>query len=201
MNALAQLFPALAVCVAAGACQGVLPEPDFERMIDQRNYRPYTEAPRFADDRAMRPPPEGTIDRRRVLGRPDLTDGVVAGRYLTESPIPVDAALLARGRDRFDVFCAACHGLRGDGISEVARHMEMRKPPSLLVEPVRSFPPGRVFQVISLGYGLMPSYAADLPVDDRWATVAYLRALQLSQAAPLAALPADVRATAERNLR
>ena len=71
--------------------------------------------------------------------------------------------------------------------------MELRKPPSLLEEPVTAFPPGRIFQVISLGYGLMPSYAAELPVDDRWAMVAYLRALQLSQAAELAALPGDVR--------
>jgi len=195
------LLSLAAVALAAGACQGVLPEPDFERMIDQRNYRPYTEAPRFPDGRAMRPPPEGTVDRRRIVGRPALTDGVVEGRYVTESPIPVDGALLGRGRDRFEVFCAACHGLRGDGSSEVALHMELRKPPSLLNDPVRSFPPGRVFQVISLGYGLMPSYAADLPVEDRWATVAYLSALQLSQASKLADLPADVRGAVERSLR
>lgn len=201
MSARACLLGAAALALGAAACQGVLPEPDFERMIDQRNYRPYTEAPRFPDDRAMRPPPEGTIDRGRIVGRPELTDGVVAGRYVTGSPIPVDGALLARGRDRFELFCAACHGLRGDGISEVARHMELRKPPSLVTDEVRAFPPGRVFQVISLGYGLMPSYAAELPVADRWATVAYLGALQLSQGAALAALPPDVRAAAERSLR
>ena len=195
-----RLLPVIALFFSSG-CQGVLPEPDFERMLTQRNYRPYEQAPYFADNRAMRPPPEGTIDRKRIIGRPELTDGVVAGRYLTASPIPVDGALLGRGRDRFDVFCAACHGLRGDGASEVARHMELRKPPSLLEDPVRAFPPGRVFQVISLGYGLMPSYAAELPLNDRWAIVAYLRALQFSQGAELAALPADVRAAAERSLR
>ena len=194
------LLPVIAL-VLSGGCQGVLPEPDFERMLTQRNYRPYEQAPYFADNRAMRPPPAGTIDRRRIIGRPELTDGVVGGRYLTASPIPVDGGLLARGRDRFDVFCAACHGLRGDGVSEVARHMELRKPPSLLEDLVRAFPPGRIFQVISLGYGLMPSYAAELPINDRWAIVAYLRALQFSQGAELAALPADVRADAERSLR
>jgi mono/diheme cytochrome c family protein len=196
-----RLVGVVLLALGAGACQGVLPEPDFERMIDQRNYRPYTEAPRFPDDRAMQPPPEGTIDRGRIVGRPALTDGVVAGRYVAVSPISVDGALLARGRDRFELFCAACHGLRGDGISEVARHMELRKPPSLITDEVRAFPPGRVFQVISLGYGLMPSYAAELPVADRWATVAYLGALQLSQAAELATLPPGVRAAAERSLR
>jgi mono/diheme cytochrome c family protein len=195
------LAGAVTVAVLAGGCQGVLPEPDYERMLTQRNVRPFEEAAFFADNRAMRPPPAGTIDRGQVVGRPALTDGVVGGRYVTALPVAVDAALLARGRDRFDLFCAACHGLRGDGLSEVARHMELRKPPSLLEEPVTSFPPGRVFQVISLGYGLMPSYAAALPVADRWATVAYLGALQLSQAAPLAQLPPDVRAAAERSLR
>lgn len=197
------VFPGVFVAAALvpAACQGVLPEPDFERMLTQRNYRPYEEAPYFADNRAMRPPPEGTIDRQRIIGRPELTEGVVRGRYVTASPVPVDRALLERGRDRFDVFCAACHGVRGDGTSEVARHMELRKPPSLLADPARSFPPGRVFQVITLGYGLMPSYAAMLPVADRWATVAYVGALQLSQASRLADLPADVRATAERALR
>ena len=201
MSSRSRLVGVVLLAVGAGACQGVLPEPDFERMIDQRNYRPYTEAPRFPDDRSMRPPPEGTVDRGRIVGRPALTDGVVAGHYVTASPVPVDGALLARGRDRFDVFCAACHGLRGDGSSEVARHMELRRPPSLVTDAVRAFPRGRVFQVISLGYGLMPSYAAELPVGDRWATVAYLGALQLSQGAALAALPADVRAAAERSLR
>jgi mono/diheme cytochrome c family protein len=196
-----EVVPVFAIFLGAAACQGVLPEPDFERMLTQRNYRPYEQAPYFADNRAMRPPPEGTIDRQRIVGRPELTEGIVAGHYVTVSPIPVDGALLARGRDRFDVFCAACHGLRGDGASEVARHMDLRKPPSLLDDPVTAFPPGRVFQVISLGYGLMPSYAAELPVDDRWATVAYLHALQLSQRAELAALPGDVRAVAERSLR
>ena len=200
MSWTAYLVGSAAILVAGGSC-GVLPEPDLERMISQRNYRPFVSAPYFADDRAMRQPPEGTIDRQRVIGRPALTDGAVAGQYVTASPVPVDRALLERGENRFDIFCAACHGQLGSGISEVARHMELRKPPSLVEDPVTAFPPGRLFRVISLGYGLMPSYAAELPVRDRWATVAYLRALQLSQSAPLAKLPPDVRAEAERALR
>jgi len=78
--------------------------------------------------------------------------------------------------------------------------MTLRKPPSLVSGEVRDFPAGRVFQVISTGYGLMPSYAAELPVHDRWAVIAYLHALERSQATQLASLPSDVRARAEENL-
>jgi mono/diheme cytochrome c family protein len=194
----------LAALLALGATAcGVLPEPDFERMIDQRSYRAYEPAPKsmFADGRAMRPPPEGTISRDRVLGRPAFTAGVVDARYVEAPPVTVDRARLERGRDRFDVFCAACHGLRGDGVSTVARRMTLRKPPSLLVAPVTTFPAGRTFQVISEGYGLMPSYASEMSVDDRWNVVAYLRALTLSQSVPLDRLPSDLRARAEKELR
>jgi len=189
--------------LGAAACPGVVPAPDLERMIDQRSFRPYEEAPRslFADGRAMRLPPAGTISRDRVLGQPALTDGVDSGRYVARVPVPVDRALLERGRDRFDVFCAACHGVRGDGVSPVAHSMEMRKPPSLIDPPVTAFPPGRVYQVVSVGYGLMPAYATVLSVRDRWATVAYLAALQLSQAAPLDELRTDLRARAAEALR
>lgn len=191
---------ALAVVALAG-CEGVLPEPDFERMLEQRNLRPYVAASWFADGRAMRPPPLGTISRERELGRPALTDGVVDGRDVTAIPVPVDRALLARGRDRFDLFCATCHGVTGDGQSPVARNMELRRPPSLIDAPVTTFLPGRVFRVISAGYGLMPSYRTQLPATDRWAVVAYLKALQLSRRASLDALPAPWRARAQEALR
>ena len=192
---------ALAMFVlAAPACEGVLPEPDFERMIEQRSYRAYEPAPQFADGRAMRPPPAGTISRDRDLDHPALTAGVVDRRYVERVPIAIDRPLLERGRDRVDVFCAACHGPRGDGISAVALRMRLRKPPSLIDEPVTGFPPGRVFQVISGGYGLMPSYSSELAVRDRWAVVAYLKALTLSQAVALDRLPEDLRASARRAL-
>lgn len=194
---------ATGACVVAAltGCEGVLPEPDFERMLSQRSYRAYEAAPMFADGRAMRPPPAGTVSRARVLDRPDLTDGVVDGRAVTTIPVPVDRARLARGRDRFDLLCATCHGVRGDGVSPVARNMELRKPPPLIEPPVTGFPPGRVFQVISVGYGLMPAYGTMLAPEDRWAVVAYLRALQLSQGVALDRLPNDVRAQARQALR
>jgi mono/diheme cytochrome c family protein len=116
-------------------------------------------------------------------------------------PITVDRPLLERGRNRFETFCAACHGIDGSGESLVAHSMELRTPPSLVIEPVRSFPAGRVFQVISVGYGLMPAFSPDLPTHDRWAVVAYLRALQRSQATELASLPEVLRKQAEEQLR
>lgn len=188
------------VVLAAAGCEGVLPAPDLERMIDQRNVRPYAPSALFSDGRAMRPPPAGTISRARVVGEPLLTDGAADGRLAARIPLPVDRDLLERGRNRFDVFCAACHGLRGDGRSPVARNMDLRKPPSLLEQPVTDFPPGRIFQVISLGYGLMPSYAWALGVRDRWAAVAYLGALQMSQRMSLDELPPDLRARARQEL-
>ncbi|MES1207135.1 MAG: cytochrome c [Pseudomonadota bacterium] len=190
------LVACLLPLVAAG-CEGVLPEPDFERMQHQRGYRPFERSVQFEDGRVMRSPPPGTIPRGQVLGRPALTRGVEAsGAYTAQIPIPVTRTLLQRGRDRFDITCAPCHGVRGDGDSMVATNMTLRRPPSLLAEPVTTFPPGRVFEVVSVGYGLMPAYDVHLSVDDRWAVVAYLRALQRSQRVRLSDLSPDRRASA-----
>jgi mono/diheme cytochrome c family protein len=189
-----------AALLTAAACEGVLPAPDLERMREQPSYRPYDRSARFADQRAMRPPPDGTIPHDRVLGRPALTEGIERSAYVIAIPVPVNRGLLARGRVRFETFCAACHGVAGDGVSEVARNMALRKPPSLVAAPVTGFPPGRVFQVITRGYGLMPSYAAELTVRDRWAVVTYVEALQLSAHSPLSALPPEVRGEAQAAL-
>ena len=190
----------LIAALASTGCEGFFPSLDLERMIDQRNVRPYMPSAYFSDGRGMRPPPDGTISRDRVVGEPALTDGIVDGVDVARIPIAVDRPLLERGRNRFEVFCAACHGLRGDGRSPVAHNMDLRKPPSLLEPPVTTFSPGRLFQVVSLGYGLMPSYASELSVRDRWAAIAYLGALQFSQAAPLASLPDDLRARVRKEL-
>jgi mono/diheme cytochrome c family protein len=195
------LGAALVMASLTSACEGVLPEPDFERMQSQRNVRPYGEAAMFADGRAMRSPPAGTVSRDRLLGAPALTDGVVGGQYVESIPLGVDRALLARGRDRFDVFCATCHGIEAAGVSPVAHVMELRRPPSLVAPPVTGFPSGRLFQVVSLGYGLMPAYATELEMRDRWAVVAYVQALQLRQGVPLASLPTDLRVRAQEALR
>ncbi len=145
----------------------------------------------------MRPPPLGAVPRSQLLGQPALTRGVQpSGAYTKEIPIALSRAILDRGHDRFDIYCAACHGALGNGDSMVASNMTLRRPPSLLEEPVVSFPPGRVFQVVSVGYGLMPAYDMHLSISDRWAVVAYLRALQRSQRVRLSDLSAAQRARA-----
>ena len=190
----------LVLVLAAAGCEGVFPEIDWQQMIDQFKFQPFEACRYFADGRAMQTPPDGTVPHDRVVGRPALTTGVVDGRYVDAIPVPLTRELLSAGRFGFQTYCAACHGLDGSGASPVATNMELRKPPSLLTEPVRSFPPGRVFQVASEGYGLMPSYSVELSTRERWAVVAYLRALQLSQAVKLSALPPAVRAEAEHTL-
>lgn len=191
------LFGGLALC----SCENLgIPPIDLERMINQEKYESYEATPYFPDRRVMRTPPEGTVPRERIVGEPLLTRGWAEGEYLKELPMPLTRELLDRGQDRFDIFCAACHGLLGDGISQVAENMTLRKPPSLLTQRIREMPPGRIYYVIAEGYGLMPSYAEELSLEDRWAVVAYLRALQLSQGVPLADLPARLREEARREL-
>lgn len=162
----------------------------LDPMERQQRFGPYSENARFADRRSMRTPPEGTVPRERQLHavHPGLDrDHVAAARI----PVPVSRELLSLGRKRFDITCAACHGLLGDGESVVARNMALRPPPSLHVH--HHHPPGFLFEVVSRGYGLMPALADEIPADERWAVVAYVRALQLSQAATLAQVSPDIR--------
>lgn len=190
----------LPLFVVAAGC-GVVPAPDFAEMTVQHKAKPLGASPYFEDGRAMRPPPEGTVARDAVLGPRAMVSGRDdAGRYVASIPVPLDRAALDRGRTHFEVYCAACHGVLGDGESEVARHMALRRPPSLVSAQVTAFPAGRLFEVIGEGYGLMPSYRQQLPIDDRWEVVAYVEALGLGRAVRLTDLPPTVRSEAERAL-
>jgi mono/diheme cytochrome c family protein len=184
-----------AACEEAG-----IPGPDLERMIEQERYQAYDASEFFADGRAMRSPPEGTVALGITLD-PAVAEGVRSGVYVDRIPLPVTGALLARGQQCFEITCSACHGIAGDGESWVARKMELRKPPSLVDPRVRSFPDGRIYQVIQVGYGLMRSYVEDLDQEDRWAVVAYVRALQIAADVPLDVLPPALRERAEQELR
>ena len=183
-----------------GGCENVVPEVDLQQMNSQYKLLPYAATTLFDDGRAMQPPPIGTVARDRVVGHPELTDGLVDGAYVDRIPYPLTHELMAVGRFGFETYCAACHGADGSGRSPVAHNMELRRPPPLTAEPVRSFPAGRIFQVATEGYGLMPSYALELSTRERWAVVAYLRALQLSRSVSLDALPPALRNEAERAL-
>jgi mono/diheme cytochrome c family protein len=168
----------------------------LQRMEVQEKYQPYAANELFTDGRSMRTPPEGTISREQLVGHPLITTGEIAdGGPVAEVPVPITAELLKRGRHRFEIVCANCHGLVGNGDSMVADNMATRLPPSLVV--LTDKPAGFFYKAITQGYGLMPSFAGEIPMDERWAVVAYLKALQLSQNTPIQALPEDV----QRRLR
>lgn len=200
MNA-ARSSLALVWVLALSGCQDVLPDIDLERMIDQPRGRAFAASAYFDDGRLMQSPPVDTVARSHALEAEEDADGRVGRDYVSRVRMPIDRGLLLRGRTRFEIYCAACHGLDGRGISLVAENMLLRKPPSLIDEPVRSFAAGRVYSAITHGYGLMPAYQRDLSVHDRWSVVAYLHVLQRSQSSPIAALPAHVRQAAFEVLR
>lgn len=174
---------------------------DLERMIRQAKVLPYAETDLFADGRAMRRPPEGTVENDRRVGDPALTRGRVGDAYVERIPVPVTLGLLRVGRTRFETFCAPCHGVAGDGESVVAENMTLRPPPSLVDARIQGFLPGRVYQVIVEGYGLMRSYEGNIALLDRWAIVAYLKVLGASRTVTLGALPPHLRERAVKELR
>ena len=187
----------IAVLVAGSGCNDC----DLNRMIVQPKGTTYESCEVCPNGTIMMMPPPGTVARTTPIDPPELTTGRPATGYLPRIPIAVDRGLVLRGRNRFDIYCAACHGRLGDGVSQVAENMTLRKPANLLTAPYLTYPPGRIAAAIAEGYGLMRSYAAELPVEDRWAVVAYVQALQLSQHATLGELPAPVRKEAARWLK
>lgn len=173
--------------------------PRLDPMQRQQKYKAYQGSEYFEDGIAMRQPPAGTVPFRSLVSPAVATGLGPDGRPLAQAPLPVTAALLARGRTRFDVHCAVCHGVLGDGESQVALNMALRRPPSL--HAFRDVGDGYLFRVVTEGFGLMPAYAAEIPVEDRWAIVAYVRALQLSQHAALEQVPPDARRGLEGEAR
>ena len=156
-------------------------------MHDQPKYTPYRPSQFFADQRSARPLVEGTIAQGHLNEDELLYTGTVDGQPATMFPFPVDDAVMRRGRERYDIFCSPCHGLTGAGDGMVVQR-GYRRPPSFHIDRLREVPPGHVYDVITNGFGAMPDYAAQVPVRDRWAIAAYMRALQLSQNATIADL-------------
>ena len=174
---------------------------DLERMIEQPRYTSFERCDTCPNGTIMMMPPVGTVARSVEVGPVERVRGRTNGAYVTTIPIDIDRLTLMRGQNRFDAFCAACHGRLGNGLSKVAANMRLRKPPDLLLQQYADYPPGRVFNVITEGYGFMRSYANELPVRDRWAVVAYVQALQLSQHVTLAELPPEAQTEARQWLK
>lgn len=138
-------------------------------MYNQPKYKPYAAAPGFPDHQSALQPVEGTVARDADLTpRPERI------------PVPLTEALLARGRERFDIYCSPCHGRVGDGEGMIVQR-GFPHPPSFHSDRLRSAPDSHFYDVIGSGFGRMYSYASRVPPQDRWAIVAYIRALQLSQ--------------------
>jgi mono/diheme cytochrome c family protein len=176
------------IFLVAAACR--------QDMQNQPKYKPYGPSTFFADQRSERTPVEGTIARGFLREDELLETGKLNGQDAAVYPFPIDDAVMERGRGRFNIYCSPCHSRTGDGNGMVVQR-GYRRPPSLHIQRLLDAPPGHFFDVITNGFGAMPDYASQIRVADRWAIAAYIRALQLSQHAPIADLSPDSR----RNLQ
>lgn len=152
-----------------------------QQMANQPRYEPLEPSTVFADQRSARPLVPGTVPRSRTA------------TAAASGALPVTEAMLKRGRERFGIYCAVCHGLAGHGDGMIPER-GLSRPPSFHTEQMRAYPASHFFDVMTQGYGAMPSYATQISVDDRWAIIAYIRALQLSQHATSDDAPPEERA-------
>ena len=165
-------------------------------MHDQPKYKPFAPSKFFADGRSARPAPAFTIARDELNDTDDFHTGGTGGAFLASIPAQVDVNLLHRGQERFNIYCSPCHGRLGNGDGMIARR-GFRAPADLSSDRVRQAPPGYIFQVIENGYGAMGDYRDQVPPEDAWAIVAYVRALELSRSAEVTDVPPDQRSTLE----
>lgn len=157
-------------------------------MHNQPKFIPLRESDFYSDHRSARPLVDGTVARGHLDADELLYTGKVDGKDATEFPWPVTREVMARGQERFDVYCSPCHDRTGSGDGMIVRR-GYRRPPSYHIDRLREAPVGHFFDVITNGFGAMPDYRDQVPVEDRWAIVAYIRALQASQHATLDAVP------------
>jgi mono/diheme cytochrome c family protein len=181
---LVRAAPVAFLCLLLAACR--------QDMHDAPSYDPLQGTAFFPNGQASRLPVANTVARGQLREDEHLNTGKVAGQLVTEFPMPVTADVMARGRERFTVFCTPCHGATGEGNGMIVQR-GFRRPPSYHEERLRNVPVGYFFDVMTNGFGAMQDYASQVPVADRWAIAAYIRALQLSQRATVADVPADRR--------
>jgi mono/diheme cytochrome c family protein len=168
-------------------------------MAKQPKFKAQDVNPLFADRRAMRPVVPGVLAQNDLRTDEHLYRGIVNGQWATTFPMPVADAVMRRGRERFDIYCAPCHGLSGYGDGMTARRAEKLvtpgwvQPSSYHTDLIRGRPVGHIFSTITYGIRTMPSYEAQIAVEDRWAIIAYVRALQRSQDSTMTDVPGDVR--------
>ena len=155
-------------------------------------YPPLEPSSFFADKQSARHQVAGTVARSQLQEDTLLYQGRENGKVAERFPFPVTMEVLQRGQERFDIYCAPCHGTTGLSNGVIVQR-GFPQPPSLHVDRLRNAPVGYLFHVITNGLGPMPSYGPMIPVEDRWAIIAYVRALQLSRNATLSDVPADAK--------
>lgn len=165
-------------------------------MKDQRNVRTDEPSRHFADGTSARRPPVHTVARGRAAAKSEIAAGALDA--IDRLPVPLTSELLQRGRERYNIYCAVCHGPDGYGRGIVVRR-GFPLPPSLHEPRLRAANVGHFFNVMSNGYGMMYSYGDRLDEQERWAVAAYIRALQRSQNASLADVPADQQRSLKEN--
>jgi mono/diheme cytochrome c family protein len=178
------LIVLVVIVLAGSACR--------QDMHDQPKYTPLRESTFFGDARSARPLVAGTVARGQLHEDSLLETGKIGNADASVFPFPVDAVVMARGRERFDIFCSPCHGRTGAGDGMIVQR-GYRRPPSYHDDRLRSAPVGHFIDVMTNGFGAMPDYADEVSARDRWAIAAYIRALQLSEHATLADVPASQR--------
>ncbi|OFW09038.1 MAG: quinol:cytochrome C oxidoreductase [Acidobacteria bacterium RIFCSPLOWO2_02_FULL_67_36] len=157
-------------------------------MHDQPRYKALRPSTFFADGSSARPLVEGTIARGTLQGDEPFFTGKDGKDDVTELPFAVDETVLDRGQERYNIYCSPCHDRTGSGNGMVVQR-GYRQPPSFHIDRLRTAAAGHFFDVITNGFGAMPDYKAQIAPRDRWAIVAYVRALQLAQHAAASDVP------------
>jgi mono/diheme cytochrome c family protein len=188
-------LPYIALLLLLVGCRGstsdlppvhINPNMDFQQKFEAQEANPL-----FADGRAMRPPVPGTVARGFLRASTPYYTGLdEAGTPVVTMPVDLTLALVTRGRQRYNIYCSPCHGRAGDGQGIVIARGFVPAP-SYFEQRLIDAPDGHLYDVITNGYNTMPSYAQQIPVQDRWAIVSYIRALQFSQNATEGDIPAS----------
>jgi len=166
-------------------------------MQDQPKFIPLRPSGFFDDGRSERPLIEGTVARGHLDDDVALYTGMGPdGKPVDTFPFPVTKDVMERGQQRFNVYCSPCHDYTGSGNGMIVQR-GYKNPPSVYSDRVRQLPNGAIFDTITHGFGAMPDYAAQVPPRDRWAIVAYIRALEFSESATLDDVPPAERSKLE----